>query len=204
MSRGQRLVGLFLFVGATPVMALVAAAIRAAMGPPVLFRQDRVGREGEVFSLVKFRTMRPRSDGGQSDNERLTRIGRFLRRTSLDELPTLWNVAAGDMVLVGPRPLLPEYTDRYDERQRIRLRVKPGITGWCQVRGRNSLGWDEKLALDTWYVEHRTWQLDLRILASTVAAVISGRDIAHAGQATMPEFRGCRRGGPRLPDTPPP
>jgi lipopolysaccharide/colanic/teichoic acid biosynthesis glycosyltransferase len=176
-----------------PVMLGTAVAVRASMGSPVLFRQPRPGLRGEVFELRKFRTMREPRPGEErfaSDADRLTRVGRFLRATSLDELPTLLNVLRGDMSLVGPRPLLVRYLDRYSAEQARRHDVKPGVTGWAQVNGRNALSWDDKLALDVWYVDHASLALDLRILGMTVARVLRRDGVSREGHATMPEFMG--------------
>jgi lipopolysaccharide/colanic/teichoic acid biosynthesis glycosyltransferase len=170
-----------------PVLGAVAIAVRVTMGRPVLFRQQRPGLHGIPFALVKFRTMR---DGDEADGERLTRLGRFLRACSLDELPELWNVLRGDMSLVGPRPLLMRYLDRYTREQARRHLVRPGITGWAQVHGRNAVGWDDRLALDAWYVDHWSPALDLRILARTLAIVVARRGIQAEGSDTMPEFQG--------------
>jgi lipopolysaccharide/colanic/teichoic acid biosynthesis glycosyltransferase len=162
-------------------------------GWPPLFRQARPGRNEKVFTLVKFRTMSnaTRPDGTlRPDAERLTAFGRWLRATSLDELPELWNVVTGDMSLVGPRPLLVQYLDRYDSEQRRRHLVRPGITGWAQVHGRNALSWEEKFALDVWYVDNWSLWLDCVILWRTVAAVVRREGISAEGQATMPEFLG--------------
>jgi lipopolysaccharide/colanic/teichoic acid biosynthesis glycosyltransferase len=177
-----------LAVAALPMLA-IAIAIRASMGTPVVFRHRRIGEGGRSFTLLKFRTMR---DGapGEADELRLTAVGRVLRALSLDELPQLWNVLRGEMSLVGPRPLLPQYLERYTSEQARRHEVLPGITGLAQVRGRNALGWEEKFALDVWYVEHQSLQLDLRILGETIGAVLFRRDISAAGHATMPEFMG--------------
>lgn len=177
----------------SPVLAVVAILVRCRLGRPVLFTQVRTGLGGRLFTIYKFRTMTDARDASGDllpDGERLTSFGRFLRSTSLDELPELINVMKGDMSLVGPRPLLPEYLDRYDERQRRRHEVKPGITGWGQVKGRNSLTWEDKLELDVWYVEHASVRLDLRILASTLRAVLTRHGIAPHGEATMPRFLG--------------
>ncbi len=175
-----------LLIAAVP-MLVIAVAIRLTMGTPVLFRQVRPGRHGEPFTLAKFRTMR---DGDGSDVERLTRFGRLLRATSLDELPELWNVVKGDMSLVGPRPLLMEYLDRYSPRQARRHEVRPGLTGLAQVSGRNLVGWDERLELDVQYVETRSLALDLRIIGRTLAAVVRREGISGEGHATMEPFRG--------------
>jgi len=179
-----------LAAAALPMLA-IALALRATCGAPVLFRQTRPGLGGRPFTLFKFRTMR---DGPEPDAQRLTPLGRFLRAASLDELPQLWNVVRGDMSLVGPRPLLPQYLERYTPRQACRHDVPPGITGLAQVEGRNALGWDERLELDALYVERQSLALDLRLLARTVAAVVSRRGVSASGHATMPEFRGSEHG----------
>jgi lipopolysaccharide/colanic/teichoic acid biosynthesis glycosyltransferase len=176
---------------AAPVLGAVAVAVRLSMGSPVLFRQRRPGLKGEPFTIYKFRTMR---DGPGTDAERLTAVGRFLRATSLDELPELWNVLKGDMSLVGPRPLMMQYLPRYSAEQARRHDVLPGVTGWAQVNGRNATSWEERLALDVWYVDHRSLWLDLRILARTVRAVLLREGITHPGDATMPEFMGTASG----------
>lgn len=168
-----------------PVVALVALAVRVKMGRPVLFRQDRAGRFGRPFVLCKFRTMR---EGAGSDTERLTRFGRFLRSTSLDELPELWNVLKGEMSLVGPRPLPVRYLPRYTPGQNRRHEVLPGITGWAQVNGRNSLDWETKFRYDVDYVDNRSLWLDIRILFMTLVQVVAREGISHEGEATMSEF----------------
>jgi lipopolysaccharide/colanic/teichoic acid biosynthesis glycosyltransferase len=186
---------LVLCVGLIPIV-LVAVAVRLTTGSPVFFRQRRPGRDGEPFTLLKFRTMREASDeAGRPlpDDQRLTRLGRLLRRTSLDELPTLWNVLRGEMSLVGPRPLRMEYLDRYTPEQARRHEVRPGITGWAQVRGRNLVAWEEKFDLDVWYVDHLSLALDLKILGLTVGTVLTGRGVSAAGHATMPDFEGSLR-----------
>jgi len=190
LKRAVDVVGaaLGLLVAALP-MLVIAAAVRATMGAPVLFRQVRPGLHGELFELVKFRTMR---DGHGSDADRLTRLGRWLRTTSLDELPELWNVLRGDMSLVGPRPLLVEYLDLYSPEQARRHEVRPGLTGLAQVAGRNLVDWDERFALDVRYVEERSLALDLRILGRTVLAVLRREGISGAGEATMAPFQGSR------------
>jgi len=180
----------------SPLLAVVAVLVRVRMGPPVLFRQLRPGREGRPFELTKFRTMTDQRgpDGTLlPDAQRLTALGRFLRRTSIDELPELVNVVRGDMSLVGPRPLLMEYLPRYSAEQARRHEVRPGVTGWTQVNGRNELTWDEKFALDVWYVEHRSTRLDLEILGRTVSQVLGGQGVSAPGHATMEPFRGSRR-----------
>jgi lipopolysaccharide/colanic/teichoic acid biosynthesis glycosyltransferase len=173
-----------------PVVALVALAVRLVDGRPLLFVHKRAGLGGRPFGLLKFRTMRPPGFAGEPDDARITRLGHLLRRTSLDELPGVWNVVRGEMNLVGPRPLPVAYTPAYSPDQARRLEVKPGLTGLVQVRGRNALTWDEKFALDTWYVEHRTWSLDLRIVLRTPLVILHGRGVSHDGHATMPEFKG--------------
>jgi sugar transferase EpsL len=178
---------------AWPVLAVIAVAIRATMGSPVLFRQQRAGRGGRTFELVKFRTMRtaePGDDGPDTDEARLTRLGKLLRATSLDELPTLVNVAKGDMSLVGPRPLPVRYLPRYSPQHARRHDVRPGITGWAQANGRNALTWDDQLDMDVWYVDNRSVRLDLRIMVATVTSVVRREGISHEGHATRPEFPG--------------
>lgn len=178
-----------------PLLLVVGLLVRSAIGTPVLFKQLRPGFKGRPFTLVKFRTMtQARDSDGQllPDAQRLTRFGRFLRASSLDELPELWNVLRGDMSLVGPRPLLMEYLPLYSEQQMRRHDVPPGITGWAQINGRNALEWEEKFALDLWYVENCSLLLDLRILAGTVAKVFARHGIGHGDEATMPWFTGSR------------
>jgi lipopolysaccharide/colanic/teichoic acid biosynthesis glycosyltransferase len=179
-----------------PVMAAVGALVRWRLGRPVLFRQERAGRDGRPFELVKFRTMRDaRTADGRllPDEERLTPLGEWLRSTSLDELPELVHVVSGRMSLVGPRPLPTSYLGRYSEEQARRHEVRPGITGWAQVNGRNATTWKERFAMDVWYVDHRSTRLDLRILGRTIGQVLARRDISHEGHATMTEFLGDGR-----------
>lgn len=188
-------IGLILF---SPLLVLAASAVLLSMGRPILFRQDRTGRNGRRFRVVKFRTMRspaPGADGPEHDADRLTRVGRVLRATSIDELPTLWNVLLGAMSLIGPRPLPVRYQDRYGSDHSRRHEVRPGITGWAQVRGRNGLSWAQKFDLDVWYVDNRSLALDLKILVATLPAVVTRRGISQEGHATMPEFEGPRRDG---------
>lgn len=176
-----------------PLWLLTAVAIRWTMGRPVLFRHLRPGLGEHPFLCLKFRTMREDRDAyGEllSDAERLTALGNFLRRTSLDELPQLWNVLKGEMSLVGPRPLEVRYLPRYTPEQRRRHDVLPGVTGWAQVNGRNAIDWEQKLALDVWYVDHRTIRLDFKILLKTIWNVLSARDVTEPGQATASEFWG--------------
>lgn len=170
-------------------MAVIAVVVRVTLGRPVLFRQQRPGKDGRPFELVKFRTMRPPVPGQPStDADRLTRVGRLLRVSSADELPELWCVLRGDMSLVGPRPLLVEYLDRYTPRQRRRHEVRPGLTGLAQVTGRNDTTWTTRLELDVRYVETRNMVLDLRIMARTVGQVVRRKGISASGHATMPLF----------------
>ena len=178
---------------ALPVMGVVALLVRLKLGRPVLFRQQRPGLNGEIFTLCKFRTMRDavdREGKALPDAERLTPFGRKLRSTSLDELPELFSVLSGKMSLVGPRPLLVRYLDRYSPEQMRRHEMRPGITGWAQVNGRNALSWEEKFALDVWYVDHWSFWLDLRILWRTVWNVVRREGISGGGEATMREFMG--------------
>ncbi len=176
-----------------PLMLVLALLIRWKMGPPALFRQQRPGRNGEPFILLKFRTMKDANGAdGQPlpDAERLTPLGEFVRRSSLDELPQLLNVLRGDMSLVGPRPLLMEYLPLYSARQARRHEVRPGITGWAQVNGRNALRWPDRLEMDVWYVDNRSFLLDMKILLLTVERVLARSGISQPGAATMEKFRG--------------
>jgi sugar transferase EpsL len=183
-------------VATAPVIGLAALAVRATLGKPAFFRQERPGLGGRPFRVVKLRTMRDSRDASGRllpDAERLTRLGRALRATSIDELPQLWNVLAGDLSLVGPRPLLMQYLPLYSPEQARRHDVLPGITGWAQIHGRNTLSWEEKFALDVWYVDHWSLGLDLRILARTALAVLRREGISREGHATMPNFEGAPR-----------
>lgn len=194
---------LFDFVIALVALALLVVPllilmlmVRRKLGRPAFFRQMRPGMNGKPFEMIKFRTMTDaRDEAGEllPDSERLTDFGKFLRATSLDELPELWNVLVGDMSLVGPRPLLMEYLPLYSAEQARRHEVRPGVTGWAQVNGRNAVSWDEKFAMDVWYVEHRSLWLDLRILALTVRKVVVREGISAAGEATMTKFTGNKR-----------
>jgi len=182
---------------ALPLMLALSLVVAVKLGSPVFYVQARPGLNGRLFNMFKFRTMTSAVDASGvplPDEARLTRLGQLLRSTSLDELPELWNVLKGDMSLVGPRPLLPRYLDRYSRRQARRHEVRPGITGWAQVNGRNALSWDEKFELDVWYVDNRTFRLDLRILLMTVLQVVRRQGIASEGHATAAEFMG---NGPR-------
>ncbi|WP_114201810.1 sugar transferase [Janibacter anophelis] len=196
--RGKRLLDLVLagpaFVLSLPVQALTALAVRVTMGSPVFFRQQRPGLHGEPFEMVKLRTMLlPDPERGLVDDaDRMTPVGTFLRSTSLDELPTLWNVVKGDMSLVGPRPLLMRYLSRYTPEQARRHEVRPGLTGLAQVNGRNALSWEEKFAYDVEYVDNHSFLGDLRIIRDTVLQVVRRHGIAAENAATMPEFMGRR------------
>lgn len=177
----------------SPVLGVVSLLVRRNLGTPVLFRQQRPGLDGRPFTLLKFRTMRDAvgPDGAPlSDAARLTPFGQRLRSSSLDELPELWNVVRGDMSLVGPRPLLMQYLPLYSASQARRHSVRPGLTGWAQVNGRNALSWDAKFCLDVWYVDHVSLRLDLSILWRTVTSVVRREGISAAGEATMPPFQG--------------
>jgi sugar transferase EpsL len=187
----------FLIV-ASPVILVTATCIRLSMGTPVFFRQMRPGLHGRPFAILKFRTMmNARTADGKllSDEVRLTAVGRVVRKFSLDELPQLWNVVRGEMSLVGPRPLLMEYLERYSPEQARRHEVTPGITGWAQVNGRNAITWQEKFRHDLWYVDHASFLLDLRILGMTLVRVIRGSGISNEGHATMPLFMGDKADG---------
>jgi sugar transferase EpsL len=181
-----------------PLLAVLCALVWFSMGRPALFRQERPGRNARPFMLLKFRTMSDRRDANGillPDAERMTRLGSFLRSTSLDEIPQLINVLRGDISLVGPRPLLTEYLDRYSFEQARRHEVLPGITGWAQVHGRNSLSWKEKFVLDTWYVDHWSIRIDLTILVKTIGRVLKREGISSTGHVTMPEFSPEKRIG---------
>jgi lipopolysaccharide/colanic/teichoic acid biosynthesis glycosyltransferase len=196
----DRLVATVALLLALPVLVAAAVAVRWSMGAPVLFAQERPGRHARPFRLLKFRTMREATgpDGrALPDHLRLTRAGRWLRATSVDELPQLWNVLRGDLSLVGPRPLLMRYLPRYTPEQARRHEVLPGITGWAQVNGRNAISWEEKFALDVWYVDHWSLALDLRILAATAVKVLRREGVSGEGHATMTEFTGSA--GPETP-----
>ena len=178
-----------------PIGLAVGGLVRLKLGTPILFRQQRPGHHGRLFELVKFRTMTDaRGPDGKllPDEERLTPFGHLLRRTSLDELPTLWNVLRGEMSFVGPRPLLVQYLDRYSPEQNRRHDVLPGITGWAQINGRNALSWEQKFDLDVWYVDNISLRTDLMILLKTGAAVLDQRGISADGHVTMPEFMGTQ------------
>jgi lipopolysaccharide/colanic/teichoic acid biosynthesis glycosyltransferase len=183
-------IGLIVF---SPILIVISLMIRREMGSPVLFRQTRPGVHGKPFQMTKFRTMRDAIDADGRplpDAERLTKLGRFLRGSSLDELPELWNVLKGDMSLVGPRPLLMDYLPLYSAEQARRHEAHPGVTGWAQINGRNAISWDEKFSLDIWYVDNRNLWLDLKILWLTIRKVLKREGISSAGEATMSKFEG--------------
>ena len=191
-------IALILLIGLSPLLALLALAVRWKLGRPVLFVQTRPGLHGAPFEFYKFRTMTDARNQAAEllpDAARLTPFGNSMRKLSLDELPQLVNVLKGDMSLVGPRPLLMEYLPLYSARQAQRHAVRPGITGWAQVNGRNALGWEQRFELDLWYVEHRSLWLDLRIIAMTAWRMLRPQDIARPGHATMSKFTGSRHGG---------
>ena len=180
-------------VALSPVLAVTAYKVKKDLGSPVLFKQTRPGLNGKPFEMIKFRTMKDATDKQGNllpDSERLTPFGQKLRSTSLDELPELWNVLKGDMSLVGPRPLLMEYLPLYNSEQARRHNVRPGVTGYAQVNGRNAISWEEKFKLDTWYVDNQSLWLDIRILAKTVKQVLIKDGISAAGEATMSKFTG--------------
>lgn len=196
-AKGQRVFDLVLVLATLPfwlpLLVLTALSVRVGLGRPVLFTQDRPGLSGRVFRLYKFRTLTNETDAHGRllpDAERMTALGQLLRATSLDELPELWNILRGDMSLVGPRPLLVRYLERYSAKQAERHTVRPGLTGWAQIQGRNAISWEEKLALDIWYVRNRSLWLDLKILALTVVKVLRREGISAVGAATTTEFMG--------------
>lgn len=185
----------------SPVLGGVAALVAARLGRPVIFSQDRPGMQGRTFRMFKFRSMTDDRDGAGEllpDEQRLTPLGKWLRATSLDELPELWNVLKGDMSLVGPRPLLVEYLPLYNSRQARRHEVRPGLTGWAQVNGRNEISWEERLELDVWYVENRSNLLDFKIMLRTIGRVLRRSGISAEGVATMPRFLGSPNCNPGL------
>ncbi len=186
----------------SPVVVVTAILIRIQLGNPVIFSQDRPGLHGNIFCLYKFRTMTDERDADGRllpDDLRLTRVGRVIRRLSIDELPQLVNVFKGDMSLIGPRPLLVEYLPLYSEDQMRRHHVRPGITGWAQVNGRNSVGWRERFELDVWYVDHQSFLLDLKIILMTLRNIVSQDGISEDGRATMSKFSGNEENGSKLP-----
>lgn len=195
----DKAVALILLVVLSPLLLLIAVLVWATSGLPVFYRQVRPGRTACPFEILKFRTMRPAADRSSelaTDAQRLSGVGVFLRSTSLDELPELWNVLRGDLSLVGPRPLLTQYLDRYSFEQARRHDVLPGITGWAQINGRNDLSWERKFELDVWYVDHWSFWLDLRILMRTIGAVVTRKGVSLTGHATTAEFMGTREQSP--------
>jgi lipopolysaccharide/colanic/teichoic acid biosynthesis glycosyltransferase len=185
----------------SPVLAVLALLVRVRLGSPALFRQARSGLHGEEFTILKLRTMRAERYPAEPDAERTPRLGHLLRATSLDEIPQLWNVLQGDMALIGPRPTLPEQVARYGPHERRRLEVPPGLTGWAQVNGRNSLSWPERIELDIWYIDHRSLSLDLRIAARTLARLVRPQGVTAEG-GVNPGFTGPE--GPPSPTPPGP
>jgi sugar transferase EpsL len=180
-----------------PILFLLSCIVCLFIGCPIIFKQKRPGLNGKTFNFFKFRTMTNVRDGHGNlldDNERITRFGKFLRKTSLDELPSFWNVLKGDMSLVGPRPLLMEYLPLYSKEQMRRHEVKPGITGWAQINGRNAISWEEKFELDIWYVKNQSFRLDLRILLLTIWKVLKREGITHGSGETMPKYKGTKNG----------
>ena len=191
----DRVLALGALVATAPVIGAASLAVRATLGSPVFFTQERPGQHGKPFRIVKMRTMtdeRDRHGNVLPDDQRLTKLGKFLRASSLDELPQLWNVLRGELSLVGPRPLLMQYLPLYDRQQARRHDVLPGITGWAQIHGRNALTWESKFALDVWYVDHWSVRLDLQILARTLGAVLNRDGVSSNGHVTMPNFEGTR------------
>ena len=183
------------FILLLPILCLLAIINFFSIGPPILFKQQRPGLNGKPIHFYKFRTMtNEKSNNGSllSDNDRITKFGKFLRKTSLDEFPSLWNVLKGDMSLVGPRPLLMEYLTLYSKKQMRRHEVKPGITGWAQINGRNTISWEEKFELDVWYVDNQSFWLDMKIIVLTIWKVIKREGVSHKQFATMPKFRGSK------------
>ena len=192
----DRLVAAIALLILSPALLVLAIAIRLQMGSPIIFAQPRGGLNNSVFTFYKFRTMSDERDSQGNllpDMERLTPLGRFLRQTSLDELPQLWNIVLGNMSFVGPRPLIAVYLERYTPQQARRHEVIPGITGWAQINGRNSISWEEKFALDLWYIDHWSLWLDLKIMLQTVAAIVSKKGVDENESSTMAEFMGVVR-----------
>lgn len=187
------LLALALLLCLAPLLVVLILLVRVKLGSPAFFVQPRPGLGGRVFNLIKFRSMTDARDADGNllpDVERLTRFGRWLRATSLDELPELWNILRGEMSFVGPRPLLVAYLDRYSSEQARRHEVRPGITGWAQVNGRNAITWEERFRLDVWYVDHQSFWLDLKIMLMTLGKVLRREGVSPEGAETMPEFKG--------------
>lgn len=192
-SVADRFVSAIALLVLSPILLIIAIAIYTRMGSPIFFTQSRPGKDGSIFTFYKFRTMTNDRDSDGNllpDEQRLTALGQFLRKTSLDELPQLWNVLKGDMSFVGPRPLLVAYLNRYSPEQARRHEIKPGITGWAQINGRNAITWEEKFQLDVWYVDHWNLGLDLKILLLTVGKVLKQEGISQEGYVAMEEFKG--------------
>ena len=185
----QKLIAFIILIALLPLLVLIGVVILTTMGRPIFFCQKRIGVNGKIFNIVKFRTM---STSHGEDAARLTRFGSMLRRVSCDELPQIWNILKGDMNFIGPRPLLPDYLPLYSKTQKRRHEVKPGVTGWAQVNGRNAITWDEKFALDVWYVDHKSIALDSLILFKTVTKVITGDGVSALNHATMKPFKGTK------------
>lgn len=180
-------------IGFSPLLLVVAILVRIKLGSPIFFIQERPGKDGKPFRMVKFRTMTDEKDSSGnllSDEIRLTKFGRFLRSTTLDEFPEMWNVLIGDMSVVGPRPLMMRYLPRYNKFQARRMEMKPGVTGWAQINGRNAISWDEKFAFDVWYIDNSSFWLDLKIVVKTFFVVLNRRNINSSKAATMEEFEG--------------
>jgi len=184
------IISFLLMVLLLPIMALIALLIYLKMGAPIFFTQQRVGKNSEIFKIIKFRTMNKINTANKSDEARLTSFGKFLRSTSFDELPELWNVFKGEMSLVGPRPLLVQYLPLYSKEQARRHEMLPGITGWAQVNGRNAIGWEEKFKLDVFYIDNQNFWFDIKILFLTIWKIIKRDGISAKGEATMPFFTG--------------
>jgi lipopolysaccharide/colanic/teichoic acid biosynthesis glycosyltransferase len=184
----QRVAAFALLVVLSPLLLVLAIAVALTMGRPVLFRSRRGGLHGEPFDVLKFRTMRPYAYPDEPDADRITRFGGLLRSTSLDELPELVNIVRGEMAFVGPRPLFDYYSAQYGPLEARRLEVKPGLTGWAQINGRNAVAWPDRFALDAWYVDNRSWRLDLRILLRTASTVVRRHGVSHEGHDTMPAW----------------
>jgi lipopolysaccharide/colanic/teichoic acid biosynthesis glycosyltransferase len=179
----------------SPIIIITAILVAMFMGSPIFYKQVRAGRDGIPFTMIKFRTMVDAVDehgNDLPDEERLTKVGKIMRKFSIDELPELWNVLKGDMSVVGPRPLYIKYIPRYNDRQKKRLQIRPGLTGWSQVNGRNSLTWENRFEMDVWYVENRSFMLDVKILFKTIGVVFMAKGINQEGHATMQEFMGSK------------
>lgn len=200
----DRVVAAIALIVLSPILLVLAIAISQQMGNPIVFSQPRGGKDNTVFTFYKFRTMTDERDSEGNllpDMQRLTPLGKFLRNSSLDELPQLWNVLIGDMSFIGPRPFIAVYLERYSPEQARRHDVRPGITGWAQINGRNSISWEEKFALDLWYIDNWSLLLDLQIMFQTVAAIVSKKDVDEAENVSMTEFMGTAISKNQLPDS---